>query len=103
MPFMTSISRRSFLRATAGSAGAAAALAVLPMSIQKALAVSANNRTGTIQDVEHIVIFMQENRAFDHYFGALHGVRGFGDRFPIPVPDTATLVGKNVWYQRNDN
>ena len=99
---MTSISRRSFLRATAGSAGAAAALSVLPMSIQKALAVSANNRTGTIQDVEHIVIFMQENRAFDHYFGALHGVRGFGDRFPIPVPDTATLVGKTVWYQRND-
>lgn len=25
----------------------------------------------TIQDVEHIVILMQENRAFDHYFGTL--------------------------------
>ncbi|HXU76171.1 MAG TPA: alkaline phosphatase family protein, partial [Methylomirabilota bacterium] len=36
--------------------------------------------TGTIADVRHVVIFMQENRSFDHYFGSLKGVRGFGDR-----------------------
>ena len=24
---------------------------------------------GSINDIEHIVIFMQENRAFDHYYG----------------------------------
>jgi phospholipase C len=53
---------------------------------------------GTIMDVEHIVILMQENRSFDHYFGTLHGVRGFGDRFPIPVAGQP-----NVWFQRNDN
>ncbi|KAF8576244.1 non-hemolytic phospholipase C precursor [Ramaria rubella] len=35
--------------------------------------------TGTIQDVEHVVLFMQENRAFDHYFGTMRGVRGFAD------------------------
>ncbi len=35
--------------------------------------------TGTIQDVQHVVILMQENRSFDHYFGTLHGVRGFND------------------------
>ncbi len=99
---MTSISRRKFLQASISTAGAGVALTMLPPSIQKALAIAANNRTGTIADVEHIVIFMQENRAFDHYFGSLHGVRGFGDRFPIPVPDTATLDGKTVWYQRND-
>src|SRR5450759_3980242 len=33
--------------------------------------------TGTIQDVQHVVILMQENRSFDHYFGAMKGVRGF--------------------------
>lgn len=54
--------------------------------------------TGTIMDVEHIVILMQENRSFDHYFGTLQGVRGFGDRFPIPVAGQP-----NVWFQRNDN
>lgn len=35
--------------------------------------------TGTIQDVQHVVILMQENRSFDHYFGTLWGVRGFSD------------------------
>ena len=45
----------------------------------KALAIPAHHRTGTIDDVEHIVILMQENRSFDHYFGTLRGVRGFGD------------------------
>lgn len=39
--------------------------------------------TGTIQDVQHVVILMQENRSFDHYFGCMGGVRGFGDRHPL--------------------
>jgi phospholipase C len=29
--------------------------------------------------IEHIVMLMQENRSFDHYFGTLTGVRGFDD------------------------
>jgi len=37
------------------------------------------------QNVDHIVIFMQENRAFDHYYGTLQGVRGFNDRVSIPM------------------
>jgi phospholipase C len=72
----------------------AAALSSLPLSIQRALATPASVKTGTIQDVQHIVILMQENRSFDHYFGTLRGVRGFGDRFPIPLAS-----GKSVWYQ----
>jgi phospholipase C len=72
----------------------AAAPSSLPFCIQKALAAPASVQTGTIQDVKHIVILMQENRSFDHYFGALRGVRGFGDRFPIPLAS-----GKSVWYQ----
>ncbi|MBF0825962.1 phospholipase C, phosphocholine-specific, partial [Enterococcus faecalis] len=34
------------------------------------------------------------NRSFDSYFGTFKGVRGFGDRFPIPTPN-----GRNVFYQ----
>ena len=34
---------------------------------------------GTIQDVKHVVILMQENRSFDHYFGTMQGVRGYND------------------------
>jgi phospholipase C len=33
----------------------------------------------SLGDVKHIVILMQENRSFDHYFGTLSGVRGFSD------------------------
>jgi phospholipase C len=40
----------------------------------------AQSATGTIADVKHVVIFIQENRSFDHYFGTLHGVHGFNDR-----------------------
>ncbi|PMB63917.1 Non-hemolytic phospholipase C [Beauveria bassiana] len=36
-------------------------------------------RAASLTDVKHIVLFMQENRAFDHYFGTMAGVRGFGD------------------------
>jgi phospholipase C len=37
-------------------------------------------QTGTINDIEHVVLYMQENRSFDHYYGIMKGVRGFGDR-----------------------
>lgn len=89
-------SRRNFLRLGAGSAAGIAALNMFPPAIRKALAIPANNRTGTIADVEHVVILMQENRSFDNYFGALQGVRGFGDRFPIPLEGNRT-----VWQQHN--
>ncbi len=82
--------RRTFLQML--SAGAVSAS--LPASIARALEIPANNRTGSIQDVEHIVILMQENRAFDHYFGALRGVRGFGDPRVVKLPN-----GDPVWYQ----
>jgi len=69
---------------------------MLPPAIRRALALPANNATGTIQDIEHIVILMQENRSFDHYFGTLRGVRGFGDPRPIVLPG-----GQPVWQQPN--
>jgi phospholipase C len=85
--------RRSFLQLL--SAGALAS--AFPPSIRRALAIPANHRTGTIEDVEHIVILMQENRSFDHYFGTLRGVRGFGD------PRAVSLAsGRPVWNQPSD-
>src|SRR5258708_22574724 len=72
---MTTADRRTILRALGGAAVGAA----FPDAISQALAIPANNATGTIQAVEHIVTLMQENRSFDHYFGTLRGVRGFSD------------------------
>ncbi|WAC14018.1 phosphocholine-specific phospholipase C [Dyadobacter pollutisoli] len=88
---MTEINRRKFIKM---SAGAGVALNLLPPLIRKALAVDAYNPSKSIQDVQHVVILMQENRSFDHYFGTMRGVRGFGDRFPIPLE-----TGKNVFFQ----
>ncbi|MGQ8776470.1 phosphocholine-specific phospholipase C [Serratia sp. NA_112.1] len=91
---MPDFSRREILRAAAiGSA-----FSLLPASIRKALAIPANNRTGTINDVEHVVILMQENRSFDHYFGTLPGVRGFSDRITIPLPGD-----RHVWQQQGED
>ena len=78
---MSNYGRRKFLKLSA--AGLAGSLWA-PL-IQKAMAVDAFNATKSIADVRHIVILMQENRSFDHYFGSKKGVRGFGDRFPIPL------------------
>ncbi|QPI53407.1 phospholipase C, phosphocholine-specific [Massilia antarctica] len=86
--------RRKFLRFAGASAGATLASAAFPGLIRDALAIPANRIKGTIADVEHVLIFMQENRAFDHYFGSLPGVRGFDDPRAITLPS-----GKPVWYQ----
>jgi len=91
---MTSHDRRHFLKLSLGATGAALAAGVVPSSITKALSIPASRRTGTLADVEHVVILMQENRSFDHYFGSLGGVRGFGDT------RTFTLAnGRSVWHQ----
>jgi phospholipase C len=93
---MNKLSRRKFLKATAQAAATAAIANESPPAIRAALAVNANNETKSIRDVKHIVILMQENRSFDHYFGAMRGTRGFGDRFPTPLES-----GKPVWFQSN--
>lgn len=91
---MTNFGRRDFLKLASGAAGTTAGMSLLSGSISRALALPAAQSAGTIQDVKHVVILMQENRSFDHYFGAMRGVRGFGDRHPVPMES-----GKPVWSQ----
>ncbi len=101
--------RRSFLKSIAKSAGTAAALGALPPAIQRALAATPGPAT-SVRDIEHIVIVMLENRSFDHYFGTMEGVRGFMDRFPIPLngsrmvwqQPSQTSPGQLVWPFRLD-
>ncbi|WP_327175106.1 phospholipase C, phosphocholine-specific [Streptomyces sp. NBC_01335] len=91
---MTPISRRGFV----GLGASAAAGLTLGAGTRPAGAVdaAAGTATGTITDVRHVVILMQENRSFDHYFGRLKGVRGFDDR------GTVTLAGnRSVFDQPN--
>ena len=70
--------RREFIKKATLLSGMSGMNALIPASIQKALAIDPKPGT-TWQDAEHIVILMQENRSFDHSFGKLKGVRGFND------------------------
>lgn len=95
---MTEFSRRALI----GAGLSGSAFAALPSAIARAAAIAPDVRTGTIRDVQHVVILMQENRGFDHYFGTLRGVRGFGDRLPIPIaPETGETGRRTVWHQRD--
>nr|WP_027927458.1 phospholipase C, phosphocholine-specific [Amycolatopsis benzoatilytica] len=87
---MTHVNRRRFLQL----AGGTAATSLLSASIARAAEIAPAGRTGTIRDIEHVVVLMQENRSFDHFFGTLRGVRGYGDPRPVTLPS-----GKPVWYQ----
>lgn len=87
---MVDIDRRRFLTITGGTAAAT----MLSDSIARAAAIPAHRATGSLRDVEHIVVLMQENRSFEHYLGKLRGVRGFGDPHPAVLPS-----GKTVWHQ----
>ncbi|MFL9485202.1 phosphocholine-specific phospholipase C [Chitinophagaceae bacterium LWZ2-11] len=86
--------RRDFLRKAALLSGAVG-FSALPPSIQKALAINPDPGS-TFLDAEHVVFLMQENRSFDHCYGALQGVRGFNDPRAIRLPN------KNLaWLQTN--
>jgi phospholipase C len=85
--FVPGLSRRRFLQATglgtaavaaAGLSGATAAAGTVGRSA--ASHPLPRGWTGSIADLKHVVILMQENRSFDHYFGTLRGVRGFADK-----------------------
>lgn len=89
-------SRREFLKKAAILSGAAGLPNVIPMSIQKAMAISADPGS-TFMDAEHVVFLMQENRSFDHMFGKLKGVRGFND------PRAFIQADRNkVWLQKDE-
>src|SRR6202158_4116667 len=46
-----------------------------------------------LTDIENVVILIQENRSFDHYFGSYRGVRGFSDPSPaFQQPDPANTT-----------
>ena len=87
---MGATDRRDLLK-WAGGLGMAS---LWPSLVARARAIPAARRTGTIEDVQHIVVHMQENRAFDHYLGMLNGVRGFGDPRPLRLAG-----GRSVFAQ----
>ncbi|GGY22224.1 phosphocholine-specific phospholipase C [Paludibacterium paludis] len=84
---MHKISRRRFLTySTLAAAGA------VPPGLAAAMTAKPSGRS--MSSVKHVVVFMQENRSFDHYFGSLRGVRGFNDRCALTLGN-----GSSVFFQ----
>jgi phospholipase C len=66
-------------------------------SVERAAAMGPPGTDPSLSDIRHVVILMQENRSFDHYFGTLSGVRGFSD----PGVERSRFFGADppVWQQ----
>ncbi len=94
---MPEVTRRRLLSSAAAGAGGVLATSILPPALAKAAAQGP--RRGSLRDVKHVVVHMQENRSFDHYFGTLAGVRGFGDPNVQIQHNSYPTNGKSVFYQ----
>ncbi|WP_018156259.1 phosphocholine-specific phospholipase C [Demetria terragena] len=73
--------RRQVFKTAGAAAGTAALGSFLPPSVHRAMATPM--RAGGLDAIENVILLMQENRSFDHYYGTLRGVRGYGDRNPL--------------------
>jgi phospholipase C len=86
------VTRRQLM---ASSGAVVLASFALPKNLRKLLGDAPNSsaslraRAGSTSKIEHVVVLMQENRSFDHYFGTMPGVRGFRD----------PSVSKQLFYQ----
>jgi phospholipase C len=90
-------SRRDVLKAGAAAGGAVAAASGLSPELIRALAATTPT-CGSLADVKNIVIFIQENRSFDHYFGRYKGSRGFDDRsVKLSPADDGSTVFKQAY------
>ncbi len=101
MPFKR-LTRRDVLKigAAAGAANLGATL-LSGCGLGNAIASTVQTVTGCakVTDIDHVVIFIQENRSFDHYFGSYRGVRGFSDQsaaYQQPDPSNTTSTPSGI-------
>ena len=84
------LTRKELLKAGAATAAAASLAPLFPEHVARALAAPAPS-CAQLKDIEHVVILVQENRGFDHYFGTYPGVRGFSDSQALRLNDGSGL------------
>ena len=70
--------------------------AILPAFIALAIGnipITANAKTDSTIPIRHVIIIMQENRSFDHYFGTFPGAEGIPANACIPIDPRSPLKG----------
>ncbi len=95
-PESTNLTRRRILVDGARLAAAELTYSFLTPNLGRVVeaAQSAAPPAGSLKQIKHVVMLMQENRSFDHYFGTMAGVRGFSDPHAIKLAH-----GKSVFHQ----
>lgn len=91
------LTRRRLFQSAASLAAVAAAESLMPTNLRRVLAArrpGSKASLGSMREIKHVVLLMQENRSFDHYFGTLSGVRGYSDPRALKLPN-----GNSVFYQ----
>src|SRR5712664_4010704 len=90
------VTRRDLLKIGAAAAAAELAAIMLP-GCSGGGTSTGPSVCSKLTDIEHVVIFIQDNRSFDHYFGSYRGVRGFSDQSPaFQQPDPANTTNPPV-------
>src|SRR5437763_698337 len=84
------LTRRQLLRAGVAGGAAVGTYGMVSGTIARALA-AAPPTCGRLHDIDHVVILVQENRSFDHYFGTYPGVQGFADPNVLALNDGSGL------------
>ncbi len=98
MSLFDGMSRRDFLRVAAAGAGGLGALTTLAGPVIERAHAADPCGTGSLDDIEHIVLLMMENRSFDHYYGTMSGVRGFADAAKAGTLRQYATPGKGGHY-----
>src|SRR5437588_2544585 len=88
------LTRRDVVRAGAAAGALAGLDAIAPAQVLERVLAAPGATPGcaTLSEIEHVVIFINENRSFDSYFGTYRGVRGFGDPNAPRLPGTSQPV-----------
>jgi phospholipase C len=94
------LTRRDLIRAGVAGGATLGLSGVAAQTMSRALA--AQPKCGRLKDIQHVVILIQENRSFDHYFGTLRGVRGFADPGGLFGQPSGTLCGGTLYPFRLD-
>lgn len=99
------VSRRDLLRtgAAVGAAGLVGSFIPGCGAGSKLANLTGTASCGKVTDIDHVVILIQENRSFDHYFGSYKGVRGFADASaafnqPYPANTSSSPAGVLLPY-----
>ena len=90
------LTRRRLLSGAARVAAAAGAAMLMPPNLRRLMAEEPRTLR-SFRDIRNVVLLMQENRSFDHYFGTMAGVRGFGDLDALHLS-----TGRSVFYQPDE-